>query len=132
MTKREMFNLIAGINADNAEIVEFCNHEIELLSKKSSKSGATKTQKENLGVQNTLREELRKVDRPVTISEFQELSPYASTLSNQKISAMFCQMNDVVRVVEKKKPYFSLLTPEDEEEEVAKEELDELIEGLED
>ena len=123
MTKREMFNLIAGINADNAEIVEFCNHEIELLSKKSIKSGATKIQKENIGIQKTLREELRKVGRPVTISEFQELSPYASTLSNQKISAMFRQMNDVVKVTEKKKSYFSLATSEGEDE-VTKEELE--------
>ena len=124
MTKREMFHFIATINADSSEIVEFCNHEIELLSKKSSKSGATKTQKENLLVQDTLRKELAILDKPVTITEFQDLSPYASTLSNQKISAMFRQMDDVVKVFEKKKSYFSLRTPKDEEEDVIKEELE--------
>ena len=36
MTKKEMFNLIATVNADNAEIVAFCEKEIELLSRKRS------------------------------------------------------------------------------------------------
>ena len=35
-TKREMFELIASALADNTEVVEFCNHEVELLNKKAS------------------------------------------------------------------------------------------------
>ena len=34
MTKREMFAPIASALADNAEVVEFCNHEVELLDRK--------------------------------------------------------------------------------------------------
>ena len=36
MTKKEMFAHIATVNADNAEIVEFCNREIELLNRADS------------------------------------------------------------------------------------------------
>ena len=116
MTKREMFNLIAGINANNAEIVEFCKHEIELLSKKSSKSGLTKTQKENIEIKAKLLKALAEVGSPVTITEFQAASEVASQYSNNKISALFRQLREsgeVVRVVEKKKSYFSVATSED-------------------
>ena len=122
MTKREMFNFIATVNADNAEIVEFCNHEIELLSKKSSKSGATRTQKENVEIKAKLLKALAKVGSPVTITEFQATSEVASQYSNQKISALFRQLwesGEVVKVVEKKKSYFSVAEVSEEEEEIA-------------
>ena len=53
MTKRDYFSklieIVEGVNVDNAtEIVDFLNHEIELLSKKSNVK--TKTQKENEGL----------------------------------------------------------------------------------
>ena len=44
MTKREMFEMIKGVCANDTRIVEFCEHEIELLNRKSSKSTQTKTQ----------------------------------------------------------------------------------------
>ena len=51
MTKKEMFAVIANAMADNAEVVEFCNHEIELLSRKRSKSSKpTAKQIENEGI----------------------------------------------------------------------------------
>ena len=34
MTKKEMFKMIKKEMADRQEIVDFCNHEIELLDKK--------------------------------------------------------------------------------------------------
>ena len=46
-TKREMFNLIATRNADDAEIVAFCEHEIQLLDAKKTSKTPTKTQKAN-------------------------------------------------------------------------------------
>ena len=52
LTKREMFEVIAKtievMEVENKpEMLNFIEHEIELLNKKSSKSGQTKTQKEN-------------------------------------------------------------------------------------
>ena len=45
MTKKEMFTLIATLNESNQEIVDFCNHEIELLEKKKSNGNAKANEK---------------------------------------------------------------------------------------
>ena len=38
MTKRDNFNMIKDAMSDNADVVAFCDHEIELLSKKAAKA----------------------------------------------------------------------------------------------
>lgn len=119
LTKKEMFEMIKGVCADRIDIVDFCNHEIELLSRKNSKSGATKTQKENEIVANMLVEELAKVGKPITITDLMNTSEIVkgytlengNNLTNQKISAIFKQLvesNKIVKVVDKKKSYFSI------------------------
>jgi hypothetical protein len=117
MTKKEKFALIAETIAtveveNKAEMLDFINHEIELLNKKSGKSGQTKTQKENELLKENLLNAFESMDRPVTISEFQEKSaaPIAS-LSNQKLSALLNQLvkaEKMVKTVEKKRSYFAL------------------------
>ncbi len=47
ITKAQMFAMIAEKVADNAEMVAFCQHEIELLEKKSGSKKPTARQKEN-------------------------------------------------------------------------------------
>lgn len=120
MTKKEMFAMVMEVveNAfvDNkAEMVEFINHEIELLNRKSSKSGQTKTQKENEVLMEQLLVAFGEMTEPVTISEFQSKSTHeVATLSNQKLSALLKKLVDgdnprMVKTVEKKKSYFSLI-----------------------
>lgn len=119
LTKKDYFEMIKGICADRADIVDFCNHEIELLSRKNSKSGVTKTQKENEIVANMLVEELAKVGKPITITDLMNTSDIVknytlengNNLTNQKISAIFKQLVEsqkIVKVVDKKKSYFSI------------------------
>lgn len=119
LTKKDYFEMIKGVCADRTDIVDFCNHEIELLSRKNSKSGATKTQKENEIVANMLVEELAKVGKPITITDLMNTSEIVkgytlengNNLTNQKISAIFKQLvenNRIVKVVDKKKSYFSI------------------------
>ena len=74
VTKRDYFEMIKGICGDREDIINFCNHEIELLSRKNSRSGATKTQKENLVVAEMLVEELAKVNKPITITDLMNAS----------------------------------------------------------
>ena len=119
MTKKEMFAMvIATIEAteveNREEMVNFLNHEVELLEKKSSKSGTTKTQKENLVLMEQLKEALGEMTEAVTISEFQAKSTHeVATLSNQKLSALLKKLVEeektVVKTVEKKKSYFALV-----------------------
>ena len=112
MTKKETFaQIMANYNLTEEERA-FVQHEIELLEKKSSKSGQTKTQKENEILMEQLVVALGEMEKAVTISEFQSLSTAeVATLSNQKISALLKKLVEsgkVVKTVEKKKSYFSV------------------------
>ena len=119
LTKKDYFEMIKGVCADRADIIDFCNHEIELLTRKNSKGGATKTQKENEVVAEMLMKELAKINRPVTITDLMNTSEIVKNytlengnpLSNQKISAIFKQLVEnkkLVKVTDKKKSYFSI------------------------
>lgn len=117
ITKKEMFAMVAKVVensevANKAEMLEFIAHEVELLEKKNSKTGQTKTQKENEVLMAQLLEALAEFDRPITVSEFmKESSHEVATLSNQKLSALLKKLVDskkVIKTVEKKKSFFSL------------------------
>ena len=116
MTKKEMFNLIANAMKENDDVVAFCKHEIELLEKKVSKSGQTKTQKENAILIERVFSALATVGRPVTIAELQTEVVEMSNYSNQKLSALLKKLVDcdrVVKTIDKKKSYFSIVTDDD-------------------
>lgn len=118
MTKKEMFamvyEVIEGVEVENKnEMLDFINHEVELLNRKHSSNGESKTQKENKILMEQLKEALSQMSRPVTISEFQSMSTHeVATLSNQKLSALLKKLVEeektVVKTTEKKKSYFSL------------------------
>lgn len=116
MTKKDWFATIRAMvegsgNEREDEILAFIDHEVELLEKKSSKSGQTKTQKENVEVVAKIENALREVGKAVTITELQTASEEMSVYSNQKLSALLKQMvskGTVVRTEDKKKAYFSL------------------------
>ena len=100
LTKKEMFammyEVIKGVEVENKnEMLDFIDHEVELLNRKHSSNGESKTQKENKILMEQLREALAQMPRPVTISEFQNLSTHeVATLSNQKLSALLKKMID--------------------------------------
>lgn len=117
MTKMEKFAMVkAMLESSNAEqkdmLIEFVEHEMDLLSRKSSKGTQTKTQKENEILLDRLEEALEEMTDWVTISQFQEFScEDVARLSNQKLSALLRKLIDrgsVVKTTEKKKSYFAL------------------------
>ena len=111
MTKREMFAHIATVNASDAEIVEFCNREIELLDNRKSSKTPTKTQKENEIIMDTIERDLAEFDKPVTVTELLAGGEGMEGLTNQKVSALLRKMKDagrVVKTIEGKKALFSL------------------------
>ena len=122
VTKKDRFMEIINIATElgRQDLVDFCNHEIELLSKKKSKE--TKTQAENTVLMSTLLEELKAIGKAVTISEFMKVSETVAEkgLSNQKISALFGKMKGITidREVVKGKAYFFALPCESEEVEI--------------
>lgn len=113
MTKKEMFAEILKVEgvAENTAMVEFINHEIELLTRKGSKSTPSKTQIENEGIKEVIVNALTEIGTPVTITELQENCKELASYSNQKISALLKQLVDskvVVKSTDKKKSYFTV------------------------
>lgn len=116
ITKKEMFAMVAEVvensNVENKmEMINFLNHEVELLNKK--KSTPTKNQKENEVLLDALEEALTEFTEPITITDFMKVSTHeVATLSNQKISSLLKKLIDkgtVVRTEVKKRAYFSLV-----------------------
>ena len=111
MTKKDFFKELRGMVADRQDLVDFIDHELELLDRKSSKSSETKTQIKNKSIMETILSELTRIARPITISELQSESDILKEYSNQKLSALLKKLvdsNQVVKTTDKKKSYFSI------------------------
>jgi DNA-binding transcriptional ArsR family regulator len=107
VTKKEKFAKIANLLADHEDIVEFCNHEIDLLSRKRSTTKPTKTQRENEGIKERILATL--TEEPMTIGEIN--AAMETEYSPQKMSALLKQLVDTKKVIKDtigKVPYFSL------------------------
>ena len=118
-TKREFFGEIREIVKENTELVEFIDHELELLDKKTS-AKSTKVNTEQVELMGKIVNALNKIGRSVTISELQKENAEMAKYSNQKLSAMLKKLVDnkqVTKMIDKKKSYFMVAeTPEVEGE----------------
>lgn len=118
VTKKEMFGrlieIVEGANVQDVEaIVEFLNHEIELVSKK--RNGQTKVQKANEELIEVIYNAIAEAEKPVTVTEIYEMVKSDEITSPQKVSALVKKLVDAERVVrteEKKKAYFSVAIAE--------------------
>lgn len=124
ITKREVITsmLANEVITSNPTYVTYLENELALLDKKkASGKGVSKTQIENKEICKMLLAELEKIGKPVTISDLMASSEVirnytlenGNPITNQKISALFKLMgidgtNEVVKVVDKKKSYFSV------------------------
>ncbi len=112
MTKREKFNRILTfeeVKAD-AEMVEFIQHEIELLDRKNKNKGKPTAQQKK---DNEIREKILEIlVEPMTATQIQKaVEGYFTDIvfSNQKVVALVNPLMDsgqVERIVVKRKPYF--------------------------
>ena len=116
MTKKEMFTLIATLNASNQEIVDFCKHEIELLEKKKSNGNAKANEKMEKSVE-LVYNALVSAVVPVSASELigkgglDELANEFGVVSTQKVSAYLNKLVEAGKVekyIDKKKTYFKV------------------------
>ena len=124
-TKKEFYMEMKEIFQElgKGEYVDFCNHQIELLDKKSTGSkGLTKIQKENETIKDMILEELPKHqgENGITITELLKqsdvLSNYVTVegknITNQKLSALIKKLVDaktVSRTTDKKTSYFKII-----------------------
>ena len=109
LTKKEKYVMILDYIKDNEMLMEFINNELELLSKKSSRTAPTKTQVENEKIKEKIVTTLVELDKYATITDIQNANTELANLSNQKISALLKQLYDnkvIDKVIDKKKAYF--------------------------
>lgn len=114
MTKREMFTAILAVEAvaANQEMVDFINHEIELLNKKSStERKPTKTQLENETFKTCIINYLVSTGTAHCIKEIQAAIPEITELSNQRITHLMTALvnaGTVTKEYRKKTPYYAI------------------------
>ena len=117
VTKKEMFGRLIGIVENAAmsedemnEIIEFLNHEIELVSKK--RNTQTKVQKANVALIEKVYEAIAEADKEVSIAEIYEMvRDVEGITSANKVNALVKKLKDkgrVVRTENKKKAFFSI------------------------
>lgn len=114
MTKREMFQEIRKVVASNAEMVEFIDHELELLDRKAATPRKlTAKQIENLNFKANILVALASADKTVTFKEVYEICPQLAELSPQRVTHMLTDLINegrIVRTVVKKVPYYRIVT----------------------
>jgi len=112
ITKVDRFNQLKAITevAENADLVAFIDHEIELLQKKSASKKPTKTQEANEGLKDIILTVL--TSEGMTASEVLASADEFSGLSNQKISTLLNQLvkdGKIEKVTDSRKSIFKAL-----------------------
>ena len=97
--------------ADNAMLVEFIDHEVELQSKKNSaEKQPTAQQAANAGIATAIIEGMEP-NRLYTVTEVIKSIPACADLTNQRVSALLRQLVEagkVKRTEDKRKAYFQV------------------------
>lgn len=111
LTKAQKFGMLKAIPAvaENSVLVEFIDHELELLAKKnSSEKKPTANQVANEGIKGAILEGMES-GKLYTITDLIKSIPDCADLTNQRVSAIVRQLiasGSVERVEEKRKAYF--------------------------
>lgn len=113
-TKRENFEFLLNMDAvkENADLVDFIKHEIELLdNKKSAPRKPTANQVANEGLKNAMFDALADADKPLSIKMLKEVCPEIAGENSQRIAPLLNAMVKDRRLVKtyiKKVAYFGL------------------------
>jgi predicted transcriptional regulator len=111
-TKREKFEMLKALSEVQANpmLMEFIDHELELLAKKNSaEKKPTAQQVANEGIKQVILDVLMENGGLMTITDIQKASAELSDLSNQKLTALVRQLKDaelVEKTEDKRKSYF--------------------------
>jgi hypothetical protein len=113
LTKRDHFNALLNLEEvkTNPILVEFIEHELDLLAKKNAADKKpTAQQTANKAICEAIVEGMEP-NRLYTITELIKEIPECADLTNQRVSALVRGMIDIhiERVEEKRKAYFRLL-----------------------
>lgn len=111
LTKRDKYNMLLAIAdvANDEMLVEFINHEIDLLSRKNSADKKpSATQVANAATQSAILEAMETGVR-YTVTEIMKSVPACADMTNQKVSSLMRALVNadfVERIEDKRKTYF--------------------------
>ena len=115
LTKRDRFEALLKLSEVKSDpaMVEFINHEIDLLARKNAgDKKPTANQIANDGYKDIIFAEMTaNPDKLYTVTELIKTVDGLGDLSNQRVSALLRQMieaNGVEKIVDKRKSYFRL------------------------
>lgn len=111
ITKKDNYKEIINIATElgRTDLVEFAQHEIDLLERKNATKTETKNQKENAVFMELILATMKTLDKPVRVAEIQENCEEIKDLSNQRMTALLTKMKnaDIIdRKTEKKVAYY--------------------------
>ena len=111
MTKKDYFNALRARVADDADLVAFIDHELELLAKKNERKSdkPTAKQAENAVLIDTIYENMV-AEKAYTVTDLMNEIDALNGLKVQKVSALVTKMREKVlvsREVVKGKAYFT-------------------------
>lgn len=116
ITKRARFTALLEMDEVKADpgMVEFIQHEIELLNRKnaSGEKKLTPTQQANMDIKSMIAENMTP-NRMYTVTEVIKAVPGCGDYSNQKLSSLLKQMSEagvIKRIEDKRKTYYQLVT----------------------
>lgn len=112
ITKKQKFEMLRARVEDNDMLIEFIDHEIELLERKSSKVD-TKKSAEHEKIMGYIKSVLYEADAAMKCGDITQRvnAKYNETFQSQKISAMLKKMvesGEVIKSTEKKETFFAL------------------------
>lgn len=94
-TKKEMWTIVLGLVADNKDLSNFVNKEIETLSKKKESKKVAEKKAANDILQCVIVKFFEQDNTPRTVTELIRLIPALNDLTNQKVSAQIKQLVDL-------------------------------------
>lgn len=118
-TKREYFaQVIEVLKAQGCdELVTFCEHEVELLTKKAENKKSKGASEENMVLANAVYDVLVATGKGMTVSEIQKADASLTDLSTPKVTALLKILMDsgkVVRTADRKRTEFSAVDTDEE------------------
>lgn len=117
-TRKEMYEMIIEVmenveHSEKAEMIEFLNHQLEMVANKNSKSksASAKRQAENTALAEKVLAVMVEANRPVTATVLFKLCSIPEVTSTQKLVALLnilTSNGQVVRKVDRKTSFFSV------------------------
>ena len=125
MTKADNFKALLHLAEVSAhpELVEFINHELALLAKKSANRKPSKSQATSNTLRDLVLEVLNAANSEMTIVEMQEIDDRLRTfngenVSNQRLAAILTRLINegiIIKQVVKRKNYYKIANTSDNE-----------------